>query len=815
MTISPQTRESGKIMPQRLTAGLIFFALFMVPIAMASEAPSRQNRVFEWTFESHKTYADPFNQVDVDVVFSKGADSWRVPAFWRGGNQWTVRFAPPAPGDFAYHLESTDKSNPDLNGHEGHVSIAAYTGPNPVLRHGALRVSANKRYFEHADRTPFYWLGDTWWSGMSTRLSWEGFQKLTADRKAKGFTVVQIVAGLVPGEEQAPSDPGYCNEGGCVWDAGFQHINPRFFDYVDRRVQHLVDSEIIPALVGAWSEKISEMGAEKIKKHWRYVIARYGAYPVFWIVGGEVYDPPEDALAKISALKTITNGLVSIPPLPPRPGWTEVARYVRATDPYHHPVTVHEGVPWWSHDYALQDESLLDFNLLQEDHAGWPSIANEVAQLDLHHARTSVTKPQVIGEIGYEAFGGNQLQDFQRTAFWLAMLNGAAGHTYGAVGSWESYTADKPFQRMKWSLMTWEEGMNLPGSYEIGLGSKLLRQYEWWKFEPHPEWVTPRGTTLLEPRSEVRGFDVRAEWQAKKGDFYLPYAAGIPGEVRFIYLPYFTMYSLWSGPPTVLGLESGVRYHAYYWEPVLGVKIDLGSVERPTPGEKILEDNFNTDASEWADYGARSSRGGGQMSGGEGLLAVRRDVNEADISARVDARSDADAALVLRYHDADNYLTATYSHSDHAIYLFDRTKGADGTLLGRTDVPDIGENIQLSAEVRGSSAIVSVSDGKSTYSSPIVKVANVSPGAAGLKHGSDSANQIFKNFLLRKTSVQPADSKLQTKLYDARGIYRGELSGPGYEDFGRDTAVLLDAYKPPKFPTTQDWVLVLEAQNKH
>ena len=60
-----------------------------------------------------------------------------------------------------------------------------------------LRASANKRYFEHADGTPFYWLGDTWWSGLSDRLSWEGFQKLTADRKEKGFTVVQIVAGLV------------------------------------------------------------------------------------------------------------------------------------------------------------------------------------------------------------------------------------------------------------------------------------------------------------------------------------------------------------------------------------------------------------------------------------------------------------------------------------------------------------------------------------------------------------------------------------------------------------------------------------------
>ena len=50
---------------------------------------------------------------------------------------------------------------------------------------------------------------------MSDKLSWEAFQELTANRKAKGFTVVQIVAGLVPSnKEQAPIDPGFHNEGG-------------------------------------------------------------------------------------------------------------------------------------------------------------------------------------------------------------------------------------------------------------------------------------------------------------------------------------------------------------------------------------------------------------------------------------------------------------------------------------------------------------------------------------------------------------------------------------------------------------------------
>ena len=116
-------------------------------------AQTNNHGIFEKTFTSHKTYADPFNEVDVDVIFSKGSENWRVPAFWRGANQWTVRFAPPSNGSYTYHLESTDKNNPDLNSHQAQVSLTA--SPR-----GMLRVAANKRYFEYADGTPFYWLGD-------------------------------------------------------------------------------------------------------------------------------------------------------------------------------------------------------------------------------------------------------------------------------------------------------------------------------------------------------------------------------------------------------------------------------------------------------------------------------------------------------------------------------------------------------------------------------------------------------------------------------------------------------------------------------
>src|SRR5258708_19114380 len=109
-----------------------------------SAQPATQERMVEWTIESRKTYEDPFNEVDVDVIFSKDGQSWRVPTFWRGGQRWTVRFAPSSPGEYTYRLQSTDPGNPDLNGHEGKVTITSYSGNNPLLRHGSLRVSASK-----------------------------------------------------------------------------------------------------------------------------------------------------------------------------------------------------------------------------------------------------------------------------------------------------------------------------------------------------------------------------------------------------------------------------------------------------------------------------------------------------------------------------------------------------------------------------------------------------------------------------------------------------------------------------------------------
>src|SRR5205823_12980537 len=172
----------------------------------------------------------------------------------------------------------------------GVVTISRYAGDNALDRHGPLRVAADKKHFEHADGTPFFWLADTWWMGFTNRLHWpDEFRTLTADRVDKGFTVVQIVAALYP--DMPAFDPRGANEAGFPWETDYRRINPGYFDQADLRLGALVEAGLVPCIVGCWGYFVRWMGVERLQQHWRYLIARYGAYPVVWCLAGEATMP--------------------------------------------------------------------------------------------------------------------------------------------------------------------------------------------------------------------------------------------------------------------------------------------------------------------------------------------------------------------------------------------------------------------------------------------------------------------------------------------------------------------------------------------
>jgi hypothetical protein len=508
-----------------------------------------QNCMTEWSFTSSKTYADPFNEVTLDVlVADPDGEEHLVPTFWAGEHSWRVRYSPVKLGNHTWRSVCSDDTNSELHGCEGELESVPYEGANPLLQHGPLQVSNNKRFLEHQDGKPFFWLGDTWWMGLCKRLSWPGdFQTLTEDRVRKGFSVIQIVAGPYP--DMQAFDDRAVNEAGHSWEKDFTRVNPAYYDMADLRIHHLVQQGIVPCIFSCWGYYLRLMGVDKMKQHWRNLIARYGGSPVVWCLAGEGSMPyylhkgtpqgPEDEAFQ-------------------KKGWAEVAAYVRETDPYHHPLTIH---PNNTARNAIEDDSLLDIDMLQTGHGDRKSIPNTirlVSQAYTHSDRL----PVINGEVCYEGIGEACRQEVQRFMFWLCMLSGACGFTYGENGIWQVNTRKAPYgpspRGRAWGNTPWEDAYQLPGSRHIGLGKQLLERYDWWEFEPHPEWVDPH---------------------ADQENVFRPYAAGIPGKVRVIFLP------SGMGAVRVKGLEDDIPYRAFLFNPIDGTEVEFGLAKRDESGD--------------------------------------------------------------------------------------------------------------------------------------------------------------------------------------------------------------------------------------
>lgn len=436
---------------------------------------------------------------DVDVhVREDGRPEHVLPAFQAGDGSIRFRVAPFRSGTIRYETRSPD---PNLDGIRGAFDVHEDTGQNELLRRGRLQVAANGRYLEHVDGRPFLWIGDTWWMGLGTRVRWpDEFETLVDDRVAKGFTVVQIVAGPLPEFLPTPEGvwhPQQANEGGWPWDRQWDRLNPKFFDAADQRIVGMVERGIVPCIVGMWGFYANLMGEDRVRRHWRHLVARYAAYPVVFCIAGEVNLPPYGMAEQPADNRSALTSQVRV--------WTSMLREVRRIDPYKNPLTAHPAYP--DSREILDGASGLNLNMLQTSHWSYnlPS-AEERRQIDellglprpvrlgLQGA-LSVTMeafakeppmPVINGEACYEGIQGTNWQDVQRFLFWTGMLSGLAGFTYGAQGVWQMSSTREPFSNMRtdWGSGFWQEAMHYPGGAQIGLGGRLLESLRWWTLRP-------------------------------------------------------------------------------------------------------------------------------------------------------------------------------------------------------------------------------------------------------------------------------------------------------------------------------------------
>jgi len=501
---------------------------------------ARPRRVVEIDWQSTLTHPDPYNDVDVDVTCHRpDGSTFTAPAFWDGGSTWIFRFAGDQAGEYRLVSRCNRAGDAGLHGQRRAIHVQPDDEDNALYRRGRLRVAADRRHFEHADGTPFLWVGDTWWMGLTTRLDLpDGFRWLTRDRVEKGFSVVQIIAGPYP--DMDAWDPRGRNEAGFPFEAGFERVNPGYYRYADRKIQHLVEAGLVPCIVGMWGYYLPRLGLDKVKRFWRYLVARYGAYPVTWCLCGEATMPyylTENREADAALQKE---------------GWTEVMAWVRRTDGYRNLITIH---PTHYGREQVDDPGLMDFEMLQTGHGDIDSVPGVIRSV-----RQSVAAeppmPIVNAEVNYEGIMGRSWQNVQRLDFYHTMMNGAAGFTYGANGIWQLNTEAEPYgpspHGRSWGSTPWREAAQLPGSSQVGLGGRFFSELPWWKLERHPEWI---------------------DSPAKPEDAYAPVASGIPGRLRVVYSPH-----CWN-PPRVRGLERGVAYTASWFDPVTGRESVIGPVE--------------------------------------------------------------------------------------------------------------------------------------------------------------------------------------------------------------------------------------------
>lgn len=522
---------------------------------MTDQLTTSRHRAAVWTLESGKDRSDPWGEITV-VATATGPDGQvlRIPAFWDGGRAWRFRVSLPAIGRWRLSTQCSDNGDTGLHGRDAVLEVTETApGEESVLfSRGPVRIADDGGRFVHADGSPFHWLADTWWMLASERVSWpDGFGRLTAKRRGQGFSVVQIVVGFQP--DTTPFDGRDANAGGSPWHPGYSSINPGFFQAADRRIEHLVEQGIVPCIVGGWGYHMMFMGKERMIAHWRYLVARYGGWPVIWCLAGEgamAYYLAEDKPTESAKLKE---------------SWPEVARVVREADPWRRPVTLHPRRHSWD---DTTDPDTLDFHMTQAGH-GFRSPRIALESLAVGRALYP-GKVIVNAEPPYEAHGGTNLDDVQRYSFWTSMLSGAGGFTYGAAGVFQANDRERPTGDRPdggaYDPVFWDEGMNLPGAQQLAAGNALLKSLAIERFEPHPEWAVSR----LRGDLESYHHPVTA------------FSAGIPGKVRVIYLP--LRFHHWDGP-LVRELEPGVRYKAAYLETATLKRHELGVIDGDANGE--------------------------------------------------------------------------------------------------------------------------------------------------------------------------------------------------------------------------------------
>lgn len=431
---------------------------------------------YEGVFQSPGEYTDPQRDVEAHVELIAPSGRRRVvPAFWDGGRVWRFRVDADEPGVWSYSLKVSDGSEEKWLGARSKFRVQPYAGPNPLYRHGPVRVAHDGTHLVHRDGTPFFWLADTAWNGLlkADPVDWEWY---LAQRREQGFTAVQCV---MTHWRACPAD----SEGEpAFWGAENIRINPAFFRRMDRKVAAIARHGLVPALVVLWALKPVDPGVFLSEKDAillaRYIVARYGAYRPVWFLGGDgLYHQDPKRWRRIGA-----------------------AVFGDAREGYHDQseravTTLHPGGGLWVAE-EFRDEPWYDFVGYQSGHGGesfrWIYDGPPSREWD-----KAWTKPVINLEPCYEEhlqYGSEKAfhaRDVRAASYYSLFASPTAGVSYGhnAIWPWNEQL-ESPLDHWGAGIAgPWREAVHSPGAASMSSLKHILEKLAWWRLRPAPQLV--------------------------------------------------------------------------------------------------------------------------------------------------------------------------------------------------------------------------------------------------------------------------------------------------------------------------------------
>ncbi len=364
--------------------------------------------------------------------------------------------------------------------------------------HGFWRMSPGRRNLVHADGRAAVLVGDTAW-GLPWRATHEQCEVYARDRQAKGFNAVLLMSVQPDMDARGPRDRS-ADEG---FDVGFEdlptghinQLNPAYFQYLDGLTSILVAHEIVPVFqpvfFGFGWKGLRVAGPvlplAEYARYCRYLVARYGARPAVYLVGGDGTGREPQVAA----------------------GGEEIERW----DAYRQPTGIHYRPHIVAN--AHQDAEWLDFQWCQTGHTG-EHIPERVADM----WRNEPVKAVANGEPTYEHTRQLGLAEgwWQGHEAWSNLCAGGTfGVVYGAASLWQwAHRPDEPGQSDYFigPGAGWREALDYEGSNYVGLVARILDGLPFADMQPNWE-VTLGPSRLVGPRHAFHRLHLG--WRRPKG----------------------------------------------------------------------------------------------------------------------------------------------------------------------------------------------------------------------------------------------------------------------------------------------------------